>query len=192
MLNRDLNMYIRSWLAVVIGLTVIPAVRAQSDIPNRVSDAAYLVAKAGPSTASFVDEYLNSSATRDSDFDTISPIATAESLGWNLRNCRWDNCSSVRIASNAVSGARLQAMLAAGQRSESQAAKADENSFAALDIGLMVIFGFGLLAYPLILKQKALQHSSVLASQHPHARSLSVLTEARGTTGAILTGRRAA
>lgn len=83
-------------------------------------------------------------------------------------------------------------MLAAGQRSESQAAKADENSFAALDIGLMVIFGFGLLAYPLILKQKALQHSSVLASQHPHARSLSVLTEARGTTGAILTGRRAA
>ena len=158
-------MYIRSWLAVVIGLAVIPAVIAQSEIPSRVSDAAYLVAKAGPGTASFVDEYLNSSLSRGSDFDTISPIATAESAGWNLRNCRWDNCSSVRVASNALSSARLQGMTAAaaGQRSESQAAKADENSFAALDIGLMVIFGFGLLAYPLILKQKALQHSSVLA-----------------------------
>jgi hypothetical protein len=161
-------MYIRSWLAVVIGLTVIPAVKAQSDMPSRVSDAAYLMAKAGPGTASFVDEYLNSSLSRGSDFDTISPIATVESVGWNLRNCRWDNCSSVRTASNALFGARLQAMMAAtaGQRSDSQSVKAEENSFAALDIGLMVIFGLGLLAYPLILKQKALQHSSVLAS-HP-------------------------
>jgi hypothetical protein len=186
-------MYIRSWLAVVIGLTVIPAVRAQSDLPSRVSDAAYLVATAGPGTASFVDEYLNSSLNRSGDFDTISPIATAGSVGWNLRDCRWDNCSSVRLASKAVSGAKLQAMVASpGQRSESQAAKADQNSFAALDIGLMVIFGFGLLAYPLILKQKALQHSAVLESQHPPAKSLSVLPQAGGSTGAILTGRRAA
>jgi hypothetical protein len=159
-------MYIRSWLAVVIGLTVVPAAKAQSEFPSRVSDAAYLMAKAGPGTASFVDEYLTYSLSRGGDFDIISPIATAESGGWNLRNCRWDNCSGARTASNAVSGARLQAVMAtaAGQRSESQTVQADENSSAALDIGLMVIFGFGLLAYPLILKQKALQHSSGLAS----------------------------
>jgi hypothetical protein len=155
----------RSCLAVLLGLTGIAAAQAV-DITSRVGDAAYFIVATGQSKATLVDEYLTSSLAKSSGLDTIAPTAAAETVGWVLRNCRSGNCMRMPDASDAVYGATLDAVLIehAAQRSESPAARSDENSVAALDIGLMLIFAFGLLAYPLIRKQQALLHSSVLAS----------------------------
>jgi hypothetical protein len=51
----------------------------------------------------------------------------------------------------------------AGQLPVAQTVPTDDDP-AALDIGLMVVFAFALIAYPLALKQRALQRSSVLTS----------------------------
>ena len=156
----------RSCLAVALGLILIPAVQAQSVVTTAVIDAAYFTVPAGQSEATFIDEYLSSSVTQDSGLSAISPMAAAETEAWNLRNCPLSNCASMRATSHDVSGVRLAAAIndGADPRSEFRSAKSDEDSGAVLDIGLMLIFALGLLAYPLIRRQRALLHSLVLAS----------------------------
>jgi hypothetical protein len=138
----------RSCLAVLLGLIMTPAVQAQAVTATGVGDVAYFLVEAGQSRAS-LDENLSASLTRASDLDVVAPTAGVGTVGWHD-----------------VAGVRLGMIPtgSAGQRPEFDGPKSDENSIAVLDIGLMLLFAFGLLAYPLVRKQRALRHSLVFAS----------------------------
>jgi hypothetical protein len=156
----------RPCLSVLLGLIMTPAVQAQAVTTTGVSDATFSFLEAAQNKASLTDEYLSSSRTKGSDLDAIAPMVTAETMGSNLRNCRVDNCASVRTALREASGVRLEAVLTDGadQRSEFHPANSENNSIAVLDTGLMLLFALGLLAYPLVRWQRALLHSSALSS----------------------------
>jgi len=138
----------RSCLVVLLGLIMTPAVQARAATTTDVGDVAYFLVEAGQSRVS-LDENLGASLTRASDLDAVAPTAGVGTVGWHD-----------------VSGPRLGVIpiRSAGQRPELDGPKSDENSIAVLDIGLMLLFAFGLLAYPLVRKQRALRHSLVFAS----------------------------
>jgi hypothetical protein len=150
----------RYCLAALLGLISTPAVQAQAVIASGVSDTAYFLMEAGQNNASPIDEYLSSSLTKG------TPMPVADTVAWNPWNCRLDNCASARTALRAASGVKLAAVIADGadQRSESHPANSDNDSIAVFDTALMLLFAVGLLAYPLIRRQRALLHSSALAS----------------------------
>jgi hypothetical protein len=138
----------RSCLAVLLGLIMTPAVHARAVTTAGVGDVAYFVAEAGQSRAS-LDQTLSASLTKASDLDAVGPTAAVGSVGWHD-----------------ASGARLGVIPtgSAGQRPQFEGPKSDDNSIAVSDIGLMLLFAFGLLAYPLVRKQRALRHSLVFTS----------------------------
>ena len=156
----------RYCLAALLGLMLTPAVQAQALLESGVSDAAYFLVEAGQNRASLVDEYLNSVLTKGSDLDAVAPTAAARTVGSDLGNCRLDNCANVRTAVREASDFKLEAAFADGadQRSESHPANSENNSITVFDTALMLLFAVGLLAYPLIRRQRALLHSSALAS----------------------------
>jgi hypothetical protein len=156
----------RYFLTLLLGLILIPAVQAQAIIASGVSDAAYFLREAGQNNASPIDQYLSSSLTKRRALDAVAPMAAADTVAWNLQNCRLDNCANVRTAVREASGFKLEAVLADGadQRSESHPANSENNSISVFDTALMLLFALGLLAYPLVRRQRALLHSSALAS----------------------------
>jgi hypothetical protein len=156
----------RFCLALLLGLILTPAIQAQALITSGVSDAAYFHVEAGQNKASLVDEYLSASLTKHSDLDAVAPMAAARTVGSDLGSCRLDNCANVRTALHAASGVKLEAVLADGadQGSEFHPANSENDWIAVFDTALMLLFALGLLAYPLVRRQRALLHSSALAS----------------------------
>jgi hypothetical protein len=155
-----------SLIALLLGPIISPAVHAQAVIATEVDQAPYLVFEAGQSKATSGNERLMASPPKGSDRVAGAPQPSAEAAGPDPRDCSSGNCASLRSASYGGPGVRVPAVPADAADPQSQFAdpKAAENSIALMDLGLMLLFAFGLLAYPLVRRQRALRRSLVFTS----------------------------
>jgi hypothetical protein len=155
-----------SLITLVLGPIISPALHAQAVIATGVDQAPYLVFDATQAKASAGNERLTASLPKGSDRLTGVSQPNAEASGPDPRDCPSGNCASLRTASYGAPGVRLPAVPAdpADPRSQLVDPKSDENSIALMDLGLMLLFAFGMLAYPLVRRQRALRRSLVFTS----------------------------
>lgn len=148
-----------------LGLAVAPITHAQLLDSGRVTENSYANV-AGLSPRNFVETYSEYFHPMRSGWDANSVVATAGALQLLARNCRGNTCASARDVSVDVTANTVQVASndGTGKRLGSSNASSDQRVTSLLDIGLLIIFAGSLLAYPLIRKQRTLDHSAVLTS----------------------------
>jgi hypothetical protein len=105
------------------------------------------------------------STVREAPSPAIGSGQSEPSPSYENANCRSNECPSLRAASYNAADLATEVIPAGGALpTEAKDAQPDGESMALMDVGLMLLFACGLLAYPLVRKQRALRHSLVFAS----------------------------